>query len=132
MIELDVLRSPGREEVTRIMFFRGRGYRQRGSRRRGRAVSSAISIDTSRASTLPDARSRAPETAQVLVGPREPLALRVFLDRSVVEVFVNGRQCVAVRVYPGREDSVGVSLRSQGTDAVLKSLDAWQMKSIYE
>ncbi|NQT39988.1 MAG: GH32 C-terminal domain-containing protein, partial [Planctomycetes bacterium] len=43
----------------------------------------------------------------------------------------NGRQCVAVRVYPGREDSVGVSLRSQGQEAVLKSLDAWQMKKIY-
>ena len=132
MIELGVLRSPEREEVTRIMFFKGRGYRHRGPRKKGRMVGSAISIDTSYSSALPDARSRAPETAQVLVGPREPLALRVFIDRSVVEVFVNGRQCVAVRVYPGREDSVGVSLRSQGTDAVLKSLDAWQMRSIYE
>jgi beta-fructofuranosidase len=51
---------------------------------------------------------------------------------EVLEVFVNGTQCVAVRVYPGREDSVGVSLRSQGQDAVLKSLDAWQMKNIYK
>ena len=51
---------------------------------------------------------------------------------AAVEVFVNGRQCVAVRVYPGRADSVGVSLRSQGSDATLRSLDAWQMKSIYE
>ena len=46
-------------------------------------------------------------------------------------MFANGKQCVAVRVYPGREDSLGVSLRSQGRDAQLKSLDAWQMKSIY-
>ena len=50
----------------------------------------------------------------------------------VVEVFINGRQCVAARVYPGREDSGGVSLRAQGKDAKLISLDAWQMKSIYE
>lgn len=56
----------------------------------------------------------------------------MFVDRSVFEVFVNGKQSVAVRVYPGREDSVGVSLRSQGQDAALKSLDAWQMKSIYQ
>ena len=48
-----------------------------------------------------------------------------------MEAFVNGRQCVAVRVHPGRDDSVGVSLRSQGRAAELKSLDAWQMKSIY-
>ncbi|MDH4241182.1 MAG: GH32 C-terminal domain-containing protein [Phycisphaerae bacterium] len=54
------------------------------------------------------------------------------MDRSVVEVFVNDRQCVAMRVYPGRPDSVGVSMRSQGKGAVLKSLDSWQMKNIYE
>ena len=49
----------------------------------------------------------------------------------MVEVFVNGKQCVAVRVYPERSDSIGVSLRSQGKDAILKMLDAWQMQNIY-
>ena len=47
-------------------------------------------------------------------------------------MFVNGKQCVAMRVYPGREDSVGVSLRSQGQDARVVSLDAWQMENIYD
>ena len=65
------------------------------------------------------------------VAPDEPLELRVFVDRSVVEVFVNGRQCVAARVYPEREDSVGVSFRSQGTASRLRSLDGWQMASIW-
>ena len=66
------------------------------------------------------------------IGTEEPLKLRVFVDRSVVEAFVNGKQCVAMRVYPGRDDSTGVSLRAQGQDMTLKSLDAWQMKNIYE
>ena len=57
--------------------------------------------------------------------------MRVFIDKSVVEVFVNGKQVLAVRVYPSRNDSVGVSLRSQGKDSELKLLEAWQMKSIY-
>jgi len=134
MIELNVLRSPRAEEVTRIMFFQNRGYRHREFGRRnayGRTLSSVITIDSSYSSLLPDVQSRAPETAPVSIGKDEPLTLRVFVDRSVVEVFVNGRQCVALRVYPGRKDSVGVSLRSQGKEAVLKSLDAWQMKSIY-
>ena len=56
----------------------------------------------------------------------------MFIDKSVVEVFVNGKQCVAMRVYPGREDSVGVSLRSQGQDSELRSLNAWQMQNLYE
>ncbi len=129
MIEMDVFRSPGAEEFTRILFFPQRGYRNRS--RRG-ALPGVISIDSSRSSILPDVRSRAPETAQVALDKNEPLKLRVFLDRSVVEVFVNGKQCVAMRVYPGREDSVGVSLRAQGQDAELVSLDAWQMKNVYK
>jgi sucrose-6-phosphate hydrolase SacC (GH32 family) len=56
---------------------------------------------------------------------------RVFIDRSVVEVFVNDRQYLAMRVYPGRQDSLGVSLQARGQNAVLKSLDAWQMKAIW-
>jgi beta-fructofuranosidase len=37
-----------------------------------------------------------------------------------------------MRIYPGRKDSVGVSLRSQGQDSELLLLDAWQMKNIYK
>ena len=122
MVELNVLRSPEKQEFTRIALFKHRGYRGK----------SLISIDSSYSSLLPDVGSRAPETAPVDIGRDETLKLRVFVDRSVVEVFVNGKQCVAVRVYPGREDSLGVSLRSQGQDATLKSLDAWQMKNIYQ
>ncbi|MDP7253040.1 MAG: GH32 C-terminal domain-containing protein, partial [Planctomycetota bacterium] len=57
----------------------------------------------------------------------EALKLRILIDRSVVEVFANGRQCVALRVYPERSDSLGLSLRAQGQEALLKTLDAWQM-----
>jgi sucrose-6-phosphate hydrolase SacC (GH32 family) len=68
----------------------------------------------------------------IIVSPDgEPLSLRVFVDKSVREVFVNAKQCLAARVYPGREDSVGLSLQSQGRDAMLRSMDAWQMRSIY-
>ena len=132
MIELNVLRSPGKEELTRIMFYRNRSYpinKEYGSGRGPRL--SRISIDTSYSSALPDALSRAPETAEVFVADDEPLRLRVFIDKSVVEAFVNGRQCVAVRVYPGREDSTGVSLQSRGKDAVLRSVHAWKMQNIY-
>ncbi len=134
MVEMKVLRSPDSQETTRIMFFKDRGYRHREFGRRSeysKKYSSLITIDSSYSSILPDVLSRAPETAPVFIDKNEPLKLRVFIDKSVVEVFVNGRQCVAMRVYPGRKDSVGVSLKSQGKDAVLKSLDAWQMRNIY-
>ena len=92
---------------------------------------SLITLDSSYSSILPDALSRAPETAPVSLDPAEPLRLRIFVDRSVVEVFVNGKQCVAMRIYPGRDDSKTVSIRSQGRDAKIVSLDAWTMENIY-
>ena len=134
MVEMNVLRSPNAEEVTSIRFFKNRGNRHREFGRRSPhsgKLSSMITIDSSYSSILPDALCRAPETAPVFIDRNETLKLRVLVDRSVVEVFVNGRQCVAMRVYPGRADSVGVSLRSRGRDALLKSLDAWHMKNIY-
>jgi beta-fructofuranosidase len=66
-----------------------------------------------------------------VLGGDGPLRLRVFIDRSVVEGFVNGQQYLAMRVYPGRGDSLGVSLRAQSNDAVLERLDAWQMNPIW-
>jgi len=74
---------------------------------------------------------RAAETANIFIDEDETLKLHIFIDKSVVEVFVNGRQCVAQRVYPGLDNSDGVSLRAQGTDAELISLDVWKMNSIY-
>lgn len=151
MVELTVLRSPNREEHTRIAFFKDRGFRvqhpsvqpgavlasgdpvvsRHGQPRPTQLHASLLTLDTSYSSTLSDALSRAPETAPLVLEPGEPLRLRVFLDRSVVEVFANGKQCVAARVYPGREDSTGISMRAQGNSAKLVSLDAWQMKDIY-
>lgn len=130
MVELCVLRSPDREEYTRIAFYPRRGfhYWNRGGRPGNDSI---ITLDNSRSSTSGDVLSRPPESAPVYLPDGEPLRLHVFIDRSIVEVFVNGRQCVAARVFPERVDSVGVSLRAQGAPATLRSLQAWQMRSIY-
>ncbi|MFL5742978.1 MAG: glycoside hydrolase family 32 protein [Flavisolibacter sp.] len=137
VIELDVLRSPGREEYTRILFFRERGY---SPGRPNVSVpgqpppirNSTIVLETSTSSGLEGVRTRPPEEAQVHLDAGEPLRLRIFIDKSVVEVFVNGKQALGARVYPGREDSKSVSIRSQGAATLVRSIDCWQMKSIYE
>lgn len=125
-LELKILRSPDGEEYTHILCMRDRGWRIRKVRK-----PCVVTIDTSRSSTNGEVNLRPPETAMAELSGDEPLVLRIFIDRSVVEVFVNDRQCLATRVYPERPDSTGVSIRAQGDDARLLSLDAWQMKSIY-
>jgi beta-fructofuranosidase len=57
----------------------------------------------------------------------EPLRLRIFLDRSMLEVFANGRQCLTQRLWPTRADARGVSLFSRGGKATVKLLEAWEM-----
>ncbi len=130
MVELNVLRSPNREEFTRILLFKDRNVTSRFMPPQQKLA--VVTLDGTRASQLPDVLSRPPETANVFIPPDEPFKLRIFVDRGIVEVFINGRQCLAIRVHPGRADSLGVSLLSQGQDAELKSLTAWPMKGIFE
>ena len=61
------------------------------------------------------------------LAPGERLTLRIFLDRSILEVFANRRQCVTQRIYPTRTDSTGISLFTRGGAARFLSLQAWTL-----
>ncbi|MCY4113150.1 MAG: GH32 C-terminal domain-containing protein [Chloroflexi bacterium] len=118
---LKILRPPGREEFRRIAFYKNRGHFERVL---GTGPHfSLVTVGTSYASEAADVLSRAPETAPVNIEPDEPVELRVFVDRGVVEVFVNSKQCAAVRFYPERADSIGVSIRAPGADALADPTD---------
>lgn len=67
------------------------------------------------------------QVAPFALKPGEPLRLRVFLDRSVLEVYANDRQCITQRIYPSRSDSLGVTLIARGGSVKVKSLDAWDI-----
>lgn len=67
------------------------------------------------------------QEAPLKLNPGEPLRLRIFLDRSMLEVFANGRQCLTQRLWPTRRDALGVSLFSRGGETQVDSLEAWDM-----
>jgi len=79
----------------------------------------------------PEALVRTPEVGPLALDDGEHLDLRVFVDRSVIEVFANGRQSLTTRVYPTRDDSVGVSVQARRGGARLESMDVWDMQSIW-
>ena len=62
--------------------------------------------------------------------PGEDLNLRVFLDRGMVEVFVNDRQA-AVYMHAHDKEHVRISLFSRGAE-MQASVTGWIMKSTYE
>jgi len=122
-VGLYILRSPDGEERTAVTLYM-HGWRWDPSMRE-------LAIDVSRASLDPAVRSRSPEIGPLYLEAGEPLRLRVFIDRSIVEVFANGRQCLTVRAYPSRDDSCGVSVFARGGEAGLVSLTAYSMQSIW-
>ena len=67
------------------------------------------------------------QEAPFVLAPRERLKLQIFLDRSILEVFANGRQCITQRIYPTRSDSLGTVLFSRGGSTQIRSLEAWDI-----
>nr|WP_052171001.1 GH32 C-terminal domain-containing protein [Massilia sp. JS1662] len=56
----------------------------------------------------------------------ERVRLRVFLDRSMVEAYLNERKSITSRMYPSRPDATGLGLIAAPDDRVV-SLKVWRM-----
>ncbi|MDP9363348.1 MAG: GH32 C-terminal domain-containing protein, partial [Chloroflexota bacterium] len=115
VVGLALRRTPDGTEETRVRYDRARGL---------------LTLDCAR-SSLDVGVDREVDGAALPLAPDEPLELRVFLDRSVVEVFANGRVAVSDRIYPSRPDALGVGAFVDGSEARLASLDVWGMAPIW-
>ena len=107
---LKVRCSPGGEEQTPVFYD---------------AVEKKLKVDTTKSSLTEGSKSV--EAGPFTLPTDEPLRLRIFVDKSVIEVFANGRQAVMRRIYPSRPDSIGVKLFSSGGPAEVRMLRAWEM-----
>ena len=67
------------------------------------------------------------EKAPFMLDSNEALTLRVFVDKSVVEIFANGRQAISRRIYPSRFDSLEVHIFSKGGPLTVHSFESWEM-----
>jgi beta-fructofuranosidase len=66
------------------------------------------------------------EEAPLELKSEEPLILRIFIDKSIIEVFANNRQAIARMVYPTLGGK-GISLFSEGGSIKVKSLKTWEL-----
>jgi len=112
-VGITLLASPNREEETRVIYERLPGR---------------LLVDRTRSGS---GSSDSPSVALSLA-PGEMLDLRIFIDRSIVEVFANGHACLTARVYPTRSDSDGVALFAENGTAHLLSFDAWQLSNVMQ
>lgn len=59
--------------------------------------------------------------------PGEKLKLNLFIDKSVIEVFANGKQCITQVVYPELPLSNNVKVFSGDGEAYISNIEAWEM-----
>ena len=57
----------------------------------------------------------------------ENLKLDIFIDKSIIEVFANGRQCVTQVVYPELAESNRVKLFSGDETVNVVRVQTWNM-----
>ncbi|MFN8504535.1 glycoside hydrolase family 32 protein [Kouleothrix sp.] len=110
-----MLRSPDGAEQTRLSYH---------------CAERRLALDTTRASLSGSAHGGV-DSGPLELAAGEPLRLRIFVDRSIVEVFANERACVSGRAYPTRESSAGLELFASGGSATVVALDAWELGAIW-
>ena len=110
-VTLEVLKSPDGGETTLVTYD---------------AATQTLAVDTR-------ASSRAEDITGDVSSLRYPGAmgrdvdLRVFVDHSVIEVFLNGEKSITARAYPTSADSTGVHLTADDGFTSLQRVDVWAM-----
>lgn len=118
-IGLQIRASPNQEEFTEIRYY---------------AFNSSIVLDRTH-STLLAASHPAIGTATFVghfetfsyLNGTEPLVMDVFVDGSLLEIFINDRFAMTSRVYPSRADALGAAIVLKG-EAVVERVKFWEME----
>ncbi len=128
MLEIRVMMSEDEREYSAIRIFRQRGASFvpafGGKFEYGGANETVVQLGTSYSSL--DADLRFPEEQAVWIAPTEKLNVRIFLDKSIIEVFVNGKAALTTRVVP-MLGGKNIAIVSRGKDIILERLEAYEL-----
>jgi beta-fructofuranosidase len=110
-VTTEVLRAADGRETTRITFD---------------AATNELTVDTRDSSLAADWQGQVVQLAYPAAADRD-VTLRIFVDHSVVEVFVNDEKSATVRTYPASPESRGIRVTSDGGPEAIRAIDVWAM-----
>jgi len=84
-----------------------------------------------RESSLSDAAAATPQRIENVPGEDDQLDLQVFLDGSVIEIFVDSRTALSSRIYPTRADSTGISCAAIGGSVTVHDCQVYGMGTAF-
>jgi beta-fructofuranosidase len=126
--------SPDEEEKTAVWLVNGRGSLTVDALHSTRRTDVAYSSPPFMSYGMPDAKWNPHPypsfEAPFAVAKDERLRLRIFLDGCMLEAFANDRQCVTQMIFPVRADSLEVKAAVFGGEALIHSVNAWDMGAI--
>jgi beta-fructofuranosidase len=115
ILELSLRASPDGTECTTISYH---------------SAEELLTVDGTRSSLDPDVDHLA-FSGHLALDHDGLVRFHVFLDRSVVEVFLSNSACITQRLYPTREDSLGLSFSVTKGSIFVHRLTAWKMAAIW-
>ncbi|MCF8302023.1 MAG: GH32 C-terminal domain-containing protein [Bacteroidales bacterium] len=108
-------KSPNEEELTKIYYD---------------FTFDSFVVDLNQASTNPNVPAGT-KTGEYELPQDKPFEMRVFIDGSVVEVFINEESAFTTRIFPELENSTGIDLFAEGGTATGIKVDAWEMLDMH-
>ncbi|QJD82060.1 GH32 C-terminal domain-containing protein [Cohnella herbarum] len=88
-----------------------------------------LNLDRWKSSLNPDVQKGIQNGKMELDG--DLLKLHIYLDRSMIEAYANGKNSITSRVYPTRGDALGLNIWSEGGEVSIQKLQVWEMNSAY-
>jgi len=61
----------------------------------------------------------------------ESLKLHIFIDKALIQAYANDQKTITTWIYPTLENAKGLEIWSDNGNAKVKSMQVWEMKSIY-
>jgi len=113
---LRVLRSPDGKEETSIIYDNEKNVL--------RVDLSKTSLDST---LMRDHWHPLIQEASLEISENEALNIHVFIDKSVMEIFVNKKLCLTHRVFPSLEESQDITIFSVGGKIEVSEFNGWKM-----
>jgi len=113
-VGLEIGKNPDGSEVTRLYY---------------NFYTNRFTVDRSNSSTYRYARENLVDGAYEL-STDGSFDLHVYVDHSVVEVFINNQDAFTTRIFPQEEGSEQLDLFVEGGAATFKDMDLWSLKSM--
>ncbi|KXA99664.1 hypothetical protein AKJ41_05090 [candidate division MSBL1 archaeon SCGC-AAA259O05] len=80
-------------------------------------------------STLNTSVDKSTQEALLDLAQGKSITVNMFLDHSIVEIFVNDMVSLTSRIYPSKESSDGISIFAKDGSVELSDIHVWEMES---